>query len=238
MDQGNRNIIAALLIGLGFAAGGWSVGEGLTHLNAANRVVSVKGLAEREVPADLVIWPISYVEAGNDLGALYQRIEHNNQMLREFLAANKLGSAETVLAPPQITDAAANSYDSNSGKANYRYRAEVKLTVRSSDVAAVKLAMQHSGELIKQGVAVSMNYGAQPEYLFTKLNDIKPALIAEATQNARRAAEQFAKDSNSRVGGIRSANQGQITISDRDPGTPEIKVVRVVSTVDYSLVGD
>ncbi|MGH8456848.1 MAG: SIMPL domain-containing protein, partial [Stenotrophobium sp.] len=232
--------IAAFLIGLGVATGGWGVGQGLRHLNAANRAVSVKGLAEREVPADLVIWPISYVEAGNDLSALYQRIEHNNQVLREFLAVNKLGGAETVLAPPQITDAAANndSWGNNSGKANYRYRAEVKLTVRSSDVAAVKLAMQHSGELIKQGVAVAMNYDAKPEYLFTKLNDIKPALIAEATQNARRAAEQFAKDSSSRVGGIRSANQGQITISDRDPGTPEVKVVRVVSTVDYSLVGD
>lgn len=235
MSNASTNIFAALLIGLGIAAAGFSVGDGLQHLNAANRVVTVKGLAEREVPADLVVWPIMYVEADNELGALYKRIEHNNQLVRAFLTDNGLAGADVMQGPPQITDALANEYGNDGSQHKFRYRAQVKLTVRSKNVKAVSAAIQHAGELVKQGVAVAMNYEGKPEYLFTSLNDIKPALIAEATKNARRAAEQFAKDSDSKVGGIRSANQGQISISDRDPGTPEIKTVRVVSTVEYVL---
>ncbi|MGH8505974.1 MAG: SIMPL domain-containing protein [Stenotrophobium sp.] len=234
MIESRVNLLAALLVAIAIAIAGLSVGDGLRNLNAANRVVTVKGLAEREVPADLVVWPIMYVVADNELGALYQRIEHNNQLVRQFLTDNGLADAELTLGPPQINDADANAYGSES-KNKYRYRAEVRLTVRSKNVNAVKAAIQHAGELVKQGVAVAMNYEGKPQYLFTGLNDIKPALIADATQNARRAAEQFAKDSASKVGGIRNANQGQITISDRDPGTPEIKTVRVVSTVEYAL---
>ena len=235
MSESRANLLAALLVAIGIAVAGLGVGDGLRHLNAANRIVTVKGLAEREVPADLVVWPIMYVEADNELGALYQRIEHNNQLVRGFLAVNGLADADVTQGPPQITDALANEYGNDGSKNKFRYRAQVKLTVRSKNVKAVSAAIQHAGELVKQGVAVAMNYEGKPEYLFTALNDIKPALIAEATQNARRAAEQFAKDSASKVGGIRTANQGQITISDRDPGTPEIKTVRVVSTVEYTL---
>lgn len=228
-----KSLLTSLAIAAGIAYAGHSVGEGLLKLNAGNRYVTVKGLAEKEVAADLVIWPITYVEAGNQLSDLYARIERNNKLVREFLIANGLKAENVALAPPKINDAEANNYGNQA--ARNRYSATVVVTVRSSDMKAVQQAMQNSGELVKQGVAVSLNYDARPEYLFTKLNDIKPALIAEATQNARKSAEQFASDSNSQVGGIRNASQGQIIINDRDSGTPEIKVIRVVSTVEYAL---
>lgn len=221
---------------LGVTGGGWFVGHGLQKLSAGNRSVTVKGLSEKEVAADLVIWPITYVEAGNQLPEIYTRIERNNKLILDFLVGNGLKAGDVSLAPPKINDAEANNYGNTPSR--NRYSATVVATVRSGDMKAVKQAMGKSGELVRQGVAVALNYDARPEYLFTKLNEIKPGLIAEATQNARKAAEQFASDSNSRVGGIRMANQGQILINDRDSGTPEIKLVRVVTTVEYALLGD
>lgn len=235
MDS-NKTLIAAVIVALGVAGAGAFIGHGMQKLNAGNRYVTVKGLSEKEVVADLVIWPITYVEAGNQLPEIYARIERNNKLVQDFLVANGLKATDVALAPPKINDTEANNYGNQASR--NRYSATVVATVRSSDMKAVQQAMQKSGELVKQGVAVSLNYDAKPEYLFTKLNEIKPGLIAAATQNARKAAEQFASDSNSHVGGIRSASQGQIIINDRDSGTPDIKVVRVVTTVEYSLVGD
>jgi len=226
-------ILGSALVAAGLAAGGYSVGKGLQKLRTDDRYVTVKGLAEQEVPADLVIWPITYVEPGNDLGEMYARIERNNAVVQDFLKANGLADAQVSSAPPKLSDyEAEGGYDN--GRRPFRYRAEVVLTVRSQKVEAVKAAMQRSGELVKQGI-VFANYAAMPEFVFTALNRIKPQLIAEATKNARTAAEQFAADSGSVVGGIRSANQGLISINDRDAGSPDIKVVRVVSTVEYGL---
>jgi hypothetical protein len=233
MSNTSTSWIAGLLVAAGLAAGGWAVGEGLKGLRVADRYVTVKGLAEKEVPADLVIWPITYVQPGNDLGEMYARIERNNTVIQDFLKANGLAEAQVSSAPPKLSDYEADGgYDN--GRRPFRYRAEVVLTVRSQKVDAVKAAMQRAGELVKQGI-VFANYAAQPEFVFTGLNQIKPALIAEATQNARTAAEQFAADSGSHVGGIRSANQGLISINDRDAGSPDIKIVRVVTTVEYGL---
>lgn len=232
--ENNKTLLAAVIVALGVAGAGAFIGHGMQKLNAGNRAVTVKGLSEKEVAADLVIWPITYVEAGNQLPEIYARIERNNKLVQDLLLSSGLKTADIALAPPKINDTEANNYGNQASR--NRYSATVVVTVRSGDMKAVKLAMEKSGELVKQGVAVSLNYEAKPEYLFTQLNAIKPALIAEATQNARKAAEQFALDSNSHVGGIRSASQGQIIINDRDSGTPEIKVVRVVTTVEYSLV--
>lgn len=229
-----KTLVTSIVVAAGIAYAGHSVGEGLLKLNAGNRYVTVKGLAEKEVAADLVIWPITYVEAGNDLPTIYARIERNNKLVQDYLVVNGLKATDVTLAPPKINDTEANNYGNQPSR--NRYSATVVATVRSGDMKAVQAAMQKSGELIKQGVAVSLNYDARPEYLFTKLNDIKPALIGEATQNARKSAEQFASDSNSHVGGIRNASQGQIIINDRDSGTPDIKIVRVVSTVEYALL--
>ena len=230
------NFLSSLLLAAGVAVAGYFVADGLRQLHSADRYVSVKGLAEREVGADLVVWPISFVEAGNQLPELYARLERNAGLVREFLKKSGIDQTDVRVSPPKHSDHQAEGYSDQ--RSNFRYRAESTLTVRSRKPDVIKAAMQQAGELVKEGIVFTDNYGASVEYLFTGLNDIKPALIAEATQNARRAAEQFAKDSNSKVGGIRTASQGQITITDRDAGTPDIKVVRVVTTVDYALKAD
>ncbi len=215
------------------AAGCW-IGEGLLKIKSGDRYVTVKGLAEREVPADLVIWPITFNETGNDLSVLYQQSQTHARLIADFLKAQGLTDAEQSLSTPKIQD-----FEAEGGRerAANRYKAEVTYTVRSTKVAEVKQAMQQSGELVKAGVAFAP-WGAPPQFLYTKFNDLKPELLAAATENARRAAEQFAKDSDSAVGRIRSANQGQVNIEDRDSGTPDIKKVRIVTTVEYELDDD
>lgn len=227
------NTLGSLALAAALAASGWWVADGLRALRTADRYVTVKGLAEVEVPADLVIWPITFVEAANELPALYATLERNAERVRAFLRQQGLEDVEVSSGPPRLQDFRAEAYGDASAN-RFRYRAETTLTVRSNDAKGVKRAMQNAGELVRQGVVFAA-YSPPPEYVFTGLNEIKPQLIAEATGNARRAAEQFATDSNSEVGGIRNANQGVITISDRDAGTPDIKVVRVVSTVEYRL---
>lgn len=233
MNDGNSRL-GALFIALAIGAAGWWVSQGLLSFKSGDRYVTVKGLAEREVPADLVIWPITFSQTGNDLGALYEQFQANAAQLAEFLRSQGLAGAEQGMSTPRIQDFEAEGYREH--KIANRYKAEVTYTVRSSDVTAVKRAMQNSGELVKAGIALAP-WGAAPEFLYTKLNEVKPDLLAEATKNARRAAEQFANDSGSLVGRIRSANQGQISIENRDVGTPDIKKVRVVTTVEYELLG-
>jgi hypothetical protein len=230
-NQSGQSTLAALLVAAGIAFAGWAVADGLLKFRTADRYVSVKGLAEREVPADLVVWPIGYIEAGNDLAVIYQQTQAHARLIAEFLKQQGLGTAEQSLSTPRIQDNQADNYGQQHAN---RYKAEVTYTVRTSDVAAVKKAMEQSGELVKSGVAF-MSYANPPEFRYTKLNELKPELLAEATKNARRAAEQFAQDSASVVGNIRNASQGQISIEDRDTGTPDIKRIRVVTTIDYEL---
>jgi hypothetical protein len=225
-------VLGGLLLALGVGIAGIQVGDGLQKLRSSDRYVVVKGLAEREVPADLVVWPITFSETGNDLGEIYDRIQANAGLIAAFLADNGLGGAEASMSPPRVQDFLADGYRQE--QPNNRYRAEVTYTVRSDEVMVVKAAMERSGELIRSGVAFTP-WGAPTQFFFTALNDIKPELLAEATAQARIAAEQFARDSDSEVGGIRTANQGVISIGDRDANTPDIKRVRVVTTVEYIL---
>jgi uncharacterized protein len=198
-----------------------------------DRYVTVKGLAEREVPADLIIWPLGFTEAGNDLPQLYDVLAGKARVLKAFLAAAGVAESDIAVATPIVQDLQAQQFGEH--RSPFRYRADLTLTVRSRDLKSVRAAMDRIGEVVKQGIALKQQEWEQrTTYLFTGLNDIKPELIAEATQNARRAAEQFAQDSHSEVGQIRTAHQGQITINDRE-GSPEIKLVRVVSTVEYAL---
>jgi len=117
-----------------------------------------------------------------------------------------------------------------------RYRADITITARTPDVKRVKQAMETSGTLVKKGVVLADNYGCGTEFPFTHLNSIKPAMIAEATKNARKAAEQFTRDSGSTVGSIRWARQGLFTIRDRDINSPDLTIVRVVTTIEYFLL--
>ena len=226
---------AALLLAAGIAVAGWFGAQGLQQLRTADRYVTVKGLAERYVDADLVVWPITHAVSGNELGELQAAIDANSQAIRAFLLAAGFEDAEIATGAPRITDQEAFAYGDN--RPRQRYRAEATVTLRTTKVGAARQAMQRSGELVREGVLLTFNYGPEgmASFEFTGLNAIKPQLIAEATANARESAQRFAADSGARVGGIRSANQGVIDISDRDQSSPQVKKVRVVTTVEYFL---
>jgi hypothetical protein len=203
-------------------------------VKASSRFVSVKGLAEREVPADLVIWPVSFVVTGDDLAAVYARIEADGVKVKAFMKSMGIKENEIEEATPAVVDFLARGYSGQAMPKN-RYKVTQRFTVRSGDVRKVINAMGKAGRLVKQGVVIDEGFQNVTKFMFTGLNSIKPAMIAEATGNARKAAEKFARDSGSRVGAIKGARQGFFSITDRDMYTPEIKRVRVVTSVDYFL---
>ena len=230
--------LAALILGsvlaVGMIGGGYMIGKGLFAARASERVVTVKGLAEREVPANLAMWPIVFSTTGNDLVAVQGTLDASAKKIFAFLQGRGFAASDYSLSSPRVTDREAQGGRMR-GEAGDRYVAEQTVTLRSGKIAAVKESMQRSGELIREGVALVRSYEYNTTFLYTALDEIKPAMIAEATKDARKAAEQFARDSGSRVGAIRNAQQGYFEIQDRDPFSPEIKKVRVVTTVQYFL---
>lgn len=237
MNQANR--ATALILGLsiffGLAALGYLLGSAAIDFKEYERSVKVKGLSERELPADIVIWPIVFTEADNDLGALYKSIEASKKDIEEFLIAKGIDAAEISHSLPSITDKSAQQYSSGQ-KAEFRYTAAQTVTVYSSNVSIVRKAMAELSDLGRRGIAFTGgDYQNQTEYLFTGLNKIKPEMIQEATTKAREVALKFAQDSNSRLGKIKRASQGQFSIDSRDKNNPHIKKIRVVSTVEYYL---
>ena len=199
-----------------------------------DRVVFVRGLAEREVSADFVIWPIVYKEVGNDLAELSATLQSKSQILEKFLLENGVKKENITYSTPAIVDADGELY--SGGKHAYRYVATVVATVATNNVELVRKAMEKQGELLKHGIAFSgSDYQYRTVYSFNGLNEIKPAMIDEATKNAISAAEKFAKDSDSKLGKIKTATQGVFSIEDRDENTPYIKKVRVVTNVQYFL---
>lgn len=235
----HRHSLSTAFLGLCLLAGlgllGWQLGSSLLQFKAMDRVVTVKGLAEREVPADMAIWPITFSKPQNQLDALYDELASDTATIVQFLKEQGFGEAEIEINPPQVNDKLANSYGNN-GPVEFRYNATQTVMVHTANVAAVLEARRHLADLGKSGIVLQGdNYGVTTEFLFTGLNDIKPAMIEEATRNAREVAEKFAADSDSQLGKIRTASQGQFSISNRDQQTPQIKNVRVVSTVQYYL---
>ncbi len=228
-----RSTLAALLIALGLLGAGWFAGQGMAKLRTADRFVTVKGSAEKIVDADLVVWPLSQTVGGNELGAVQAQLDANTATIRTFLAGAGFKDDEIVVSPPRLEDRWSYAYGENRPPERYRYSNTV--TLRTSRVREALVALRRSGDIVAKGVLLNTEEGGGPEFEYTKLNDIKPALIAEATDAARKSAEQFAKDSGARLGGIRSANQGVVSISDRDRGSPQVKTVRVVTTVEYFL---
>ncbi len=227
-------ILEAAIIAVGMLCLGFCIMSGLDSFANKNRVVSVKGLAEREVEADKVIWPLIYKQVGNDLASLYTQISNTNKAIIAFLKQKGLTDAEINVNAPEIIDMQAERYNSN--PIVYRYNVTGVITVVSGQVSLVRNLMQEQSELLRQGIAVGgSDYRYNIQYQFTKLNDVKPQMIEEATKNARAAAEKFAIDSDSRLGKIMRASQGQFSIDNRDENTPYIKKVRVVTTIDYAL---
>lgn len=232
-DRSPGSLIAAALIALGLVGAGWFAAQGMAKLRTADRYVTVKGSAEKIVDADLVVWPLSQTVGGNELGAVQTQLNANTATIASFLASAGFKEDEIVVSPPRLEDRWAYSYGDNRPPERYRYSNTV--TLRTGRVKEALVALRRSGDIVAKGVMLNTEEGGGPEFDYTKLNDIKPALIAEATEAARKSAEQFAKDSGAQLGGIRSANQGIVSIDNRDAGSPQIKKIRVVTTVEYFL---
>jgi hypothetical protein len=235
-DPISRSVMVAggcLLVGL--VALGWLAGNAALKVKSLERTVVVKGLSERDVSADIAIWPLTFQEASNELNAIFEAIQRKNALITEFLERHGIAREEITIAPPSVTDLHAQSYGDKQNIL-YRYTGSSTVTVYSGNVAAVRAAMADVITLGKKGVAMSdENYQTQTQFVFSGLSALKPDMIEEATKNARSVAEKFAADSDSRLGKIRSAQQGQFSIENRDSTTPHIKKVRVVSTVEYYL---
>ncbi len=224
----------AAILAIGMVLLGFFIKSGIEGFKEKDRAVNVKGLAEMEVPANKVIWPLMYKIVGNDLLTLYNSINDKNDAIVRFLKSNNIKESEISVSAPEIIDMQAERYSSSPSP--FRYNVTSVITVSSENVDQVRKLIGEQSELLKQGIAVTGgDYRYNVQYEFTKLNDVKPQMIEEATKNARLAAEKFAKDSNSKLGKIRNAYQGQFTITDRDANTPYIKSIRVVTTLDYYL---
>lgn len=230
---------AAILGGcllVGMLGMSWVANTTANEMKSYERHVTVKGLAEREVEANVAIWPIQFTVASNELEQIYVEAESNTQKIVSFLVQNGIQKDEVTISPPAIIDKLAQQYGGN-GRAEFRYNANQRVTVYSSHIDTVRDAQTRLSELGKQGVVLSGDmYQARTEYLYTDLNLIKPEMVEQATENAREVGQKFAADSNSSLGKIKQASQGQFSISDRDQNNPHIKKVRVVSTVTYYLV--
>lgn len=236
--QKNSNagaFILGIFIFIGLSVLGYLLGSAAIEFKQYERSVTVKGLSAREYNADIVIWPIQFTAASNNLETLYNLIEKNTSKIKEFLVKNGVNSQEITFASPAITDKSAQQYD-NHATAVFRYTAFQTVTVYSKNIEAVRAVMSKLSELGKQGIVFTGgNYQLQTEYSFTRLNEVKPKMIEEATRKAREVAEKFASDSQSKLGKIKRASQGQFSISSRDKNNPHIKKVRVVTTVEYYL---
>ena len=229
----SEKFLPSLLIAVGIAVSGLCIKSGMESFAAKERVVSVRGLAEREVKANKVTWPIQFKVVGDELNAVYNSIQKNNAAIIDFLKQNGVKDDEISINAPDLTDMEAERYVNN---IRYRYNVSQVIVVVSNDVDKISNLIMRQTELLKQGVAIAASdYQYKVSYEFTELNSIKPEMIAEATKAARIAGEQFAKDSDSELGKIKKATQGQFSIENRDENTPYIKKVRVVSYVEFFI---
>jgi hypothetical protein len=234
---------AAALLALGLVIGGFFIGNGFARGRSTDRYVEVKGLSEREVTADIALWPLRFSAASNDLADAQAQVTRSHKAVLAFLERNGIPASAAELQNLQVTDAQTNRYGPE--RAGPRFIIEQTVMVRFEKPEVVQKASQNVSELVSAGVVLSSSgeYGpfGGPTFIFNGLNELKPAMIAEATAAARAAAEQFASDSSSTLGGIRQANQGVFVILPRDqaPGVNEgsqlNKTVRVVSTIQYFL---
>ena len=233
MDKGR--IFNGLFIMVGLIVLGVMMPRAVDRYRSFDRTVNVKGLCEKEVKADKVIWPVVYKVMANDIQSVYDQTDGNNAVIIDFLKSGGIDSSEITVSVPEISDKYASEYGSNDRA--FRYIAKNVITVCTSDVDKVLALMSKQSVLLKKGVVVSGNtqWENPVEFKYEGLNDIKPEMIEEATMNAREAAQKFAKDSDSKLGKIKTANQGTFTIENRDSNTPYIKKVRVVTSVTYYL---
>lgn len=225
-------LLPSIAIVAGLTLLGFFISKGLTKIANQEQYVTVKGLAEREVLANKVVWPLPYKCVSNDMQKLYGEIEKNKNIVLSYLKDGGITDSEIVISAPAVTDRLAQSYVPDN--IQFRYQAEAVITVISPQVEKVIELMGKQIELMKDGVIISNEYNYQTQFEYTALNDIKPEMVEEATRNARAVAQKFAEDSDCELGNIRQATQGQFSISS-DETTPQIKNIRVVTTVKYAL---
>ncbi|MCL1073293.1 SIMPL domain-containing protein [Shewanella dokdonensis] len=232
-----QSVLAAALLGAFICGGLYLLGNGLGNslvaMKAMDRVVTVKGLAEQEVKADVAIWPVAFNDVDNDLNNLYSSVQKKTDRVMKFLLEQGFTAEEISVSQPSIEDRQAQGYADPNVK--FRYNAKVTLSVYTQQIDKVLQSRKKLLELAKDGIAVAQNYDSRTEFIYTDLNSIKPQMVQQATENAREVAEKFARDSQSSLGKIKNASQGTFSISDRDSNTPYIKRVRVVSTLTYYL---
>ncbi len=229
-------IVQTAIISLAIVIAGYLVGNMHIKARRYERSVQVKGLAEREVKADLAVWPIQISLAGNNLNELKSQLDAQKKEVVNFFKAQGFSEEEISTGVTNIQDLRTDLYRGDQQYLEFPYVAVINLTIRTKEINKLRKALSESLELISKGILLgSKNSWAPIEYIYTQLNNIKPSMVEEATKNAREVAEKFALDSGSKVGKIKSANQGIFSITDRDQNTPEIKNVRVVSTIHYFL---
>ncbi|MCK5737653.1 SIMPL domain-containing protein [bacterium] len=236
-NQRNTSFVLAISIVLGLMLAGAAIGVGFYKGRITDRYVTVKGLAEKDVDANLAIWPITFNATSNNLNSLQQSIEHSRQIVLKFLLEAGFQRDDVSFSPPQIRDNEAEQHYGSNISNQFRYHAQATVTTRSANVKLIKKTMEKSGGLVGKGVVIeARNWETPTEFIFTSLNDIKPEMIETATKNAHAAAENFAKDSGSKVGKIRHASQGYFSIQERDRNSPDKKIVRVVTSIEYFLI--
>lgn len=230
-----NRIKESAIIAVGIIILGLCTKSGIDNVANRGRKVTVKGLAEREVRADKVTWPLTTKELGNDLPQLYQHINTTTEKVRAFLVQRGIKDKEISVNAPVVIDLNADRY--NNTPHEYRYNVTSTITVTSNNVDLVRSIISQQGELLKQGVAVvDGEYGSTGVvYEYVSFQKMKPRMMQEAIKNAQATAQQFAENSSSTLGKIQTADQGQFSIENRDENTPYIKKVRVVTTVTYAL---
>ncbi|MEM9468558.1 MAG: SIMPL domain-containing protein [Pseudomonadota bacterium] len=238
--QGLFLILSLLVLALGIGYAGTQIQNGLIEFKSYDRSVRMKGLATKDVEANIALWPVAYTETGNDLQALQTTIDRKGSALKAFFKLNGIKDIEIEKRGITVQDLLAQAYRQNNIGPN-RYIITQNYLIRTENIGAMAKAAENIGELIKQGVVFAAGSSNSPTYLFTELNSVKPDMLAEATQNAREAAAEFSKQTGQEVGDIKRASQGvfQILPRDRTYSIPEQqqrhKTVRVVSTIEFYL---
>lgn len=236
----HHKVLASFILALGIALGGFFPGYYYYKTQITNNTVTVKGLAEKDVTADLAIWKLKFVVTANDLQVAQQQIAAQAVTIKDFLKTQGFSEEEITPERTETNDLMANPYRANEVNSS-RFILTQSILVKTNKVNLVEQTIPQTDKLIAQGIVFDNNDGYSISYIFTKLNDVKPQMLAEATQNAKKAATEFAKNAGSKVGKIRRANQGVFSILPREQTATSYeaqqinKTVRVVSTVEYWL---
>lgn len=245
-------LVGVTILSLGIFGAGYSIGKNIFMIKKLSRVVTVKGLAEKDVKSDLGIWEINYREVGNDLIQLNQRLQHDQQTVTEFLKSKGFAAEEIESTQLKVEDRLANIYNQTSAdNKDQRFVLTGGVHVRSGKVDLIQQSAQQSDKLIQAGIPLAFDVSSlspNPSYYYTNLDSVRPAMLSEAIKSARTVAEQIAKESGFRLGNIQRANQGVFQIMNRDTSTMSAdwnsnqnalgsidKQIRLVATLDYEI---